>query len=51
MTDATSHASETRLSFIVDEELAGQRLDVAIASLAGISRAQARRWIDEGRDS
>ena len=31
-----------------DEE-AGQRVDSALAELAGLSRSQARRWIDEGR--
>ncbi len=30
------------------EETAGERLDSALAELAGISRAQARRWIDAG---
>jgi 23S rRNA pseudouridine1911/1915/1917 synthase len=33
----------------VGDEHRGQRLDVALAGLAGISRAQARRWIDAGR--
>jgi 23S rRNA pseudouridine1911/1915/1917 synthase len=37
------------LRFVVDEACAGQRLDRALAELAGVPRAQARRWIDEGR--
>ncbi len=37
------------LRFIVDGSLAGERLDVALAAVAGVSRAQARRWIDLGR--
>ena len=37
------------LRFVVGEAEAGQRLDRALAELAGISRAQARRWIDDGR--
>jgi 23S rRNA pseudouridine1911/1915/1917 synthase len=39
----------TALSYVVDESDAGQRLDQELAALAGISRSQARRWIDEGR--
>jgi 23S rRNA pseudouridine1911/1915/1917 synthase len=34
--------------WITAEGDAGERLDVALAALAGISRSQARRWIDEG---
>ncbi len=34
--------------FAVGEETAGERLDSALAELAGIARAQARRWIDAG---
>ena len=37
------------MNFIVEEELAGQRLDLALANLAELSRSQARRWIVEGR--
>jgi len=37
------------LHFVVAEELAGQRLDRALAALAGVPRARARRWIDEDR--
>lgn len=33
----------------MDEANAAQRLDRALAALAGVTRAQARRWIDEGR--
>ena len=35
--------------FLVDESEAGQRLDMALAALADVSRSQARRWIDEDR--
>jgi 23S rRNA pseudouridine1911/1915/1917 synthase len=34
--------------FIVGEVDAGERVDQALASITGISRSQARRWIDEG---
>ena len=37
------------MNFIVAEPDAGQRLDLTLAALTGISRSQARRWIDEGR--
>jgi 23S rRNA pseudouridine1911/1915/1917 synthase len=37
------------MTFIVEEELSGQRLDLALATLAELSRSQARRWIDDGR--
>jgi 23S rRNA pseudouridine1911/1915/1917 synthase len=37
------------LELLVGEDEAGLRLDQALASLAGVTRAQARRWIDEGR--
>ena len=33
----------------MDESLAGQRLDQALAQLAGVPRAQAQRWIEAGR--
>jgi 23S rRNA pseudouridine1911/1915/1917 synthase len=33
----------------VGDEEAGQRVDSALAELAGLSRSQARRWIDEDR--
>ena len=33
---------------MVSEEGAGDRLDSALAKLAGVARAQARRWIDGG---
>jgi 23S rRNA pseudouridine1911/1915/1917 synthase len=36
-------------TFVVSEADAGERLDQALAALAGVSRSQARRWIDEGR--
>jgi 23S rRNA pseudouridine1911/1915/1917 synthase len=35
--------------FDVPESSAGARADVALAAMAGIPRAQARRWIDDGR--
>jgi len=37
------------LEFTVEEELAGERVDAALAELSGTSRAQVRRWIDAGR--
>ena len=37
------------VSFVVGEADADQRLDRALAALAGIPRSQVRRWIDEGR--
>lgn len=37
------------MNFLVGESEAGARLDLALASLADLSRSQARRWIDEGR--
>ena len=37
------------LHLAVDESLAGQRLDQALAQLAGVPRAQAQRWIAAGR--
>ena len=37
------------MTFLVEARLAGQRLDLALATLAELSRSQARRWIDEGR--
>ena len=38
-----------RVDYLVGEAEAGERLDQAVAALAGISRSQARRWIDDGR--
>ena len=37
------------LEFPVDEDAIGQRVDAVLAELAGVSRAQIRRWIDAGR--
>ncbi len=37
------------LRFVVGDADEGGRLDQALAALVGISRSQARRWIDEGR--
>ncbi len=37
------------LEFVVDEGAAGLRIDVALADLSGVSRAQVRRWIDAGK--
>jgi 23S rRNA pseudouridine1911/1915/1917 synthase len=36
------------LEFVVEEDSAGSRIDVALAELSGVSRAQVRRWIDAG---
>ena len=38
-----------RLCYVAGEADSGERLDRALSALAGISRSQARRWIDEGR--
>ncbi len=35
--------------FVVSEAHAGERLDRALATLAGIARAQAQRWIEDAR--
>jgi 23S rRNA pseudouridine1911/1915/1917 synthase len=37
------------LVFVVGEEEAGERVDVVLAGLARVSRAQARRWVEAGR--
>ena len=37
------------LSFSVDEEMAGQRLDLSLAQLSGLPRSQIQRWITAGR--
>lgn len=37
------------MRFVVAETGAGERLDLALALLCGLSRSQARRWIDEDR--
>lgn len=37
------------MRFVATEADAGRRLDAALATLAGVARAQAARWIDEGR--
>jgi 23S rRNA pseudouridine1911/1915/1917 synthase len=37
------------IQFVVGEGEAEQRLDLALAALAGLSRSQARHWIDAGR--
>jgi 23S rRNA pseudouridine1911/1915/1917 synthase len=37
------------LRFVAGTTEAGRRLDAALASLAGVARAQAARWIEEGR--
>jgi 23S rRNA pseudouridine1911/1915/1917 synthase len=37
------------LSFLVGETETGERVDRALAALAGVPRARAQRWIDEGR--
>ena len=36
-------------TFGIEAEQAGLRVDVALSALAGITRSQARRWIDAGR--
>ena len=37
------------VSLVVGEADGGQRLDLVFSAMTGISRSQARRWIDEGR--
>lgn len=37
------------LEFPVEEDAIGQRVDTALAELAGVSRSQVRRWIDAER--
>ncbi len=49
MGGAREPAESRTLRFLVEEGEAGERLDRALAALAGVPRAQARRWIDEGR--
>jgi 23S rRNA pseudouridine1911/1915/1917 synthase len=39
----------TVLHFIISEAQADQRIDSALAAVAGITRSQARRWIDADR--
>jgi 23S rRNA pseudouridine1911/1915/1917 synthase len=42
--------TERRESFIVEDDQAGVRMDLALASrIPDLSRAQAKRWIEEGR--
>jgi 23S rRNA pseudouridine1911/1915/1917 synthase len=50
MSEAT-RATETPAAreFVVDEAHAGERLDRALAALAGVARAQAQRWIEQQR--
>jgi len=36
------------LEFLVEEDSAGMRIDMALAEFSGVSRAQIRRWIDAG---
>jgi len=40
---------DRRLQFVIGEEQAGGRVDAALAALAEVSRAEARRWIDAER--
>ncbi len=37
------------VTFVVGEDEAGFRLDLALATASGVSRAQVRRWIESGR--
>jgi 23S rRNA pseudouridine1911/1915/1917 synthase len=47
---AMSPGTERRESFIVEEDQAGVRMDLALANrIPDLSRAQAKRWIEEGR--
>ncbi len=38
-----------KLEFDVEAEAVGARVDTLVADVSGVSRAQARRWIDAGR--
>ena len=42
------HSLTDMVSFLVGEADADQRLDRALAAVAGIPRSRARRWIDQG---
>lgn len=42
-------SSQPSLVFVVGEEEAGERVDVVLAALAQVSRAQAKRWVEAGR--
>jgi len=42
-------AAAPALEFTIGEDEAGERVDVVLAGLAHISRAQARRWLEAGR--
>jgi 23S rRNA pseudouridine1911/1915/1917 synthase len=46
--DAESDEFTEGLRFELDEDGAGERLDVLLARLADVSRAQVRRWIEAG---
>jgi 23S rRNA pseudouridine1911/1915/1917 synthase len=45
----TAGAEGDALAFTVGDELAGQRIDQALAILSGVPRSQVRRWIADGR--
>ncbi|MFK7898906.1 MAG: RluA family pseudouridine synthase [Myxococcota bacterium] len=49
--DAASDSAEDveAIAFVVDEALAGTRVDAALAGHSGVSRSQVRRWLDAGR--
>jgi len=46
--DAESDELSERLCLTLEEDCARERLDVLVARLADVSRAQARRWIEAG---
>ncbi len=48
-TTASMDGESSSLSFEVDDAGVGQRVDVFLSERAEISRAQARRWLDDGR--
>lgn len=45
--DGAESSGAGAITFCVDERSAGQRVDVVLAELSGVSRSQVRRWIDE----
>jgi 23S rRNA pseudouridine1911/1915/1917 synthase len=43
-----ANPAKPALCFVIGEELAGQRIDHALSALAGVPRAQVKRWIEAG---
>ena len=47
--DRNLDEDDSLIAFTVDEINVGVRVDAAVAELAGISRAQVKRWVEAGR--